>query len=185
MPADSIETVTPGEGGWCTLCFIVHVTGGPPPPDPVGSSTLEQRLAGIATYRTLGWPLLLHGEDVSLALRPLNAVALVIPAILGTEVTELLVQRRCSPSVLVHPALPAHRIILASDPYPVPLGWPTAVHQITATLPLPPTMTTHGPVLWLRAPEPNGQRLCREFDVFAALHTASREPPPGSSPMHF
>jgi hypothetical protein len=34
-------------------------------------------------------------------------------------------------------------------------------------------------------PELNALPLCREFNVFAALHTALREPPPDSGPMHF
>jgi hypothetical protein len=129
----------------------------------------------VAGYRKLGWPLILRGADVSLALDPLNAVALVLPALVGTEVTEILARRRCAPAVLSHPALPTHRIILATDPYPVALGWPPGVHQLTGTVPLPPTTTAYGPVCWVRPPEPDTLRLCREFDVFAALHTALRQ----------
>ncbi|MGH3794305.1 MAG: hypothetical protein ACRDSP_05400 [Pseudonocardiaceae bacterium] len=83
------------------------------------------------------------------------------------------------------PHLPAHRIILCGDPYPVPLGWPTAVHRVTGTVALPPTVTAHGPVFWVRPPEPHALHLCREFDVCAALYAALRDPPPASSPAHF
>lgn len=140
------------------------------------------RASAVATYRELGWPLLLHGDDVSLALQPLGVVALVLPVLLGTEVTEILIRRHCSPAVLAHPQLPAHRVILAGDPDAVPLGWPTGVHRVSDTLLLPPTVTARGPVLWVRPPEPNALRLCREFDVCAAVHTALRNQPPCDPP---
>ncbi|MPZ67659.1 MAG: hypothetical protein GEU83_19925 [Pseudonocardiaceae bacterium] len=186
MGADHIETASPDEGSWCEMCFVVHVTGGPPAPDTTTTTTTTGSTAGrtsaVATYRTLRWPLLLHGDDVSLALGPLGAVALVLPALLGTEVTEILIRRRCAPAVLAHPHLPAHRIILASDKDSVPLGWPTGVHRASDTLLLPPSVTDRGPVFWVRPPEPNAPRLCREFDVFAALHTALRPNPPCDPP---
>lgn len=153
--------------------------------DTAGTSTVAGRVSAVAGYRKLGWPIILRGEDMSLDMDTLDAVALVIPAVLGTEVSEILVRRRCPPAVLAHPSLPAHRIILAGERYPVPLTWPPGVHRVTGTVLLPPTVTTHGPVFWVYPPEPNALKLCREFDVCAALHTALSDPPPSSSPTHF
>lgn len=173
IPADRIETTVPEKVGcWCQTCLIVHTTGDPPAPAATSATSAEGRASAVTDYRKLGWPLLLHDEGVYLALQSLDAVALVLPALLSTEVTDILVRRRCAPAVLVHPQLPAHRVILASDPYSVPLGWPTGVHRIDDALMLPPTLTARGPALWVRPPEPTAPRLCREFDVFAALHTA-------------
>ncbi|MGH8881094.1 MAG: hypothetical protein ACRD0P_27690, partial [Stackebrandtia sp.] len=56
--------------------------------------------AGLA-YRQLGWPVVLRGDNVSLNLDlDVDAVALVLPATLGMEVTDVLVRRRCPPAVL-------------------------------------------------------------------------------------
>ncbi len=182
MRADHIETATPDEGDWCEMCFVVHVTGDRPAPDTTRTSSEAERASAVATYRELGWPLLLRGQDVSLALEPLGVVALVLPVLLGAEVTEILIRRRCSPAVLANPQLPAHRVILAGDPDTVPLGWPTGVHRVSDTLLLPPTVTARGPVFWVRPPEPNALRLCREFDVFAAVQAALRHQPPCDPP---
>ncbi len=56
----------------------------------------------------------------------------------------------------------------------MPLGWPTGVNRVTGIVALPPTVTADGPVCWVHPPQLNTLRLCREFDVFAALHTALR-----------
>jgi hypothetical protein len=80
--------------------------------------------------------------------------------------------------------LPAQRVFLAGERYGVALGWPAGVHRVTGTLLLPPAVTAHGLVRWVRPPQPHALRLCREIEVCAALMTAVREPPP-SSPTHF
>ncbi|MGH3907803.1 MAG: hypothetical protein ACRDTE_27030 [Pseudonocardiaceae bacterium] len=132
--------------------------------------------AGLA-YRQLGWPVVLRGDNVSLNLDlDVDAVALVLPATLGMEVTDVLVRRRCPPAVLAHPALPAHLIIVAGERFPVPLAWPPGVHRVTGTLLLPPTVTAYGPVQWVRPPQPHALKLCREVDVCAALRTAISDP---------
>lgn len=185
---DEIETVVPGEGEWCTFCFLAHVTGSrrSTSPNSAEISAMAQRQLTVAAYRTLGWPITLHANQVSLNLDlDVDAVALVIPAALATKVAEILVRRHCPPPVLSHPALPTHRIIVAGERFGVPLGWPTGVHRVTGTLALPPTVTAHGPVRWVRPPQPHALQLCREFDVCAALHTTFSDPPCTSSPMHF
>ena len=180
-----IETVAPGEGVWCTSCFTAHVTGSAAAPDAAGESETSGRVAAVVAYRELGWPVTVRGEQVSLNLDlDLDAVTLVIPTVLAARVAEILVGRRSPPAVLAHPALPGHRVIVAGERYGVALGWPVGVHRVTGTLLLPPTVTAHGPLRWVRPPQPYTLRLCREIDVCAALNTALREPPP-SSPSVF
>ncbi len=143
------------------------------------------RVAAALAYRELGWPVTLRGEQVSLNLDlDLDAVALVIPAVLAAQVAEILTGRHCPPPVLAHPVLSAHRVLVAGERYPVALAWPAGVHRVTGTLLLPATVTVHGPVRWVRPPQPHALKLCREFDVCAALCAASPDPPL-SSPSHF
>lgn len=194
---DHLETVRPGQGRWCTPCFVTHVTGGPPatpcapPPDPATRSitgmgvtgtevdTVAGRLLVGVAYQRLGWPVRLHSHEVSLDLdRDVDAVGFIMPAVLASEVAEILARRRCPPPVLVHPAVPDHRVIVAGERFSVPLGWPTGVYRFTGTLPLPPTVTAYGPVCWVRPPRPDALRLCREVDVVAALRTALNAPSP-------
>lgn len=133
IPAAHIETVPPGEGVWCTLCFVCHVTGSPPTQGAIGSGS-EPTLV-VPGYRELGWPVTVRGDQISLNLDlDLDAVALVIPALLGTEVAEILTRRHCPAAVLAHPALPAHRIIIAGERFGIPLSWPAGVHRVTGTL---------------------------------------------------
>ncbi|MGH3533465.1 MAG: hypothetical protein ACRDQG_01950 [Pseudonocardiaceae bacterium] len=185
---EEMHTVPPGQTHWCPRCFLAHLTTpATPDPDPGawGSCTVGQPMAAVAGYRKLGWPILLRGEDVVLDLDTLGAVAVITPTSLATLVCALLTRRRCPPTVLAHPALPHHQVLLAGERYPVPLGWPPEVHRITGTLPLPPTLTARGPVCWIHCPQPTGLRLCREFDVVAALHATGHDPPPACGPFHF
>ncbi|MGH4011791.1 MAG: hypothetical protein ACRDTH_27125 [Pseudonocardiaceae bacterium] len=105
--------------------------------------------------------------------------ALTIPIPLCTTVTEILTQRRCTPPVLAHPSTPDHRIVLTGERYGVTLPWPPQVHQVTGVVLLPPTVTPHGPITWVRPPEEDSLRLCREIDLFGALRTALNNPPGG------
>lgn len=141
--------------------------------------TTNKHLAAGLAYRYLGWPVALHAGEISLDLElDVDAVALLIPTPLITTVTDTLIRRRCPPPVLAHPALPTHRAIVAGERYGVPLAWPPDVHRITTSLLLPPTITAHGPLFWIRPPAPHALQLCREIDVFIALRTALTTPPP-------
>ena len=172
-------------GVWSTLCFVVHVTGVGPASDAAGEPDTSARVGAVLAYRELGWPVTVRGEQVSLNLDlDLDAVAVVIPTGLAERVVQILAGRRCPPTVLAHPALATHRVIVAGERYGVPLGWPAGVHRVTGTLLLPPSTTIHGPVQWVRPPQQHALQLCREIDVCAALATVLREPPP-STPSHF
>jgi hypothetical protein len=89
--------------------------------------------------------------------------------VLSTEVIQLLTARHCDPAVLAHPDTPEHHLILTGERFPAPLPWPPGAHQITGTLTLPPTITPHGPITWIRSPHQDSLHLSREIDVFGAL----------------
>ncbi|MGH4009973.1 MAG: hypothetical protein ACRDTH_17780 [Pseudonocardiaceae bacterium] len=171
-----IETVTPGQDMPCRLCVVNHVTstastGEPPGVNPNGADT-----AGGGTSREWGWPVTCHRDQTRLSLHH-DVSALAIPIPLCTTVTEILTQRRCAPPVLAHPYTPDHRIVLTGQRYDVTLPWPHQVHRVAGVLLLPPTMTPRGPITWIRPPERNSLRLCREIDLFGALRTALKDRP--------
>lgn len=174
LPVEQIIAVDPGERGGedlCVQCFTIHTTGGPPAPvpgtGPFSTPTIGGRAEAAREYVRLGWPLLLCGGEIRLDLA--GRVAIALPVLTATDVTELLVQRRCAPAVLAHPAIPSHRVILASDRDALPLAWPPAVRRLTTSIALPPTVTPEGQVLWARPPEIGSPTLCRESDVITAL----------------
>lgn len=199
---DDVEQVTPGEGAPCPLCMVSHVGTLAPdtlppdtlPPDMLPPDTLPDSngpsadpdagpAAAAATYREWGWPVLLRGEQVWLAVGT-EATALLIPTALATRAATILTERRCPPAMLTHPYSPEHQVLLAGEPYGVPLPWPAGVHRVATSVLLPPTTTPRGPLTWSRAPLPNTLTLCREIDVLAAVRTALAEPPP-SGPADF
>jgi hypothetical protein len=184
---EDVEQVTPGEGAPCPLCTVSHIGTLPAeaPPNVTGpaSDVSAGPAAAAATYREWGWPVLLRRDQLWLALGTESA-ALMIPAALATRVAAILTDRRCPPAMLTHPYAPEHQVLVAGEPYGVPLPWPPGVHPVATSLLLPPTMTPRGPLTWTRAPLPNALALCREIDVLAALRTALDEPPP-SAPTSF
>jgi hypothetical protein len=183
---NDLETVTPGQGMPCTVCVVNHTVTHATPigGSPVGGAGCARAglAVGGACYQQWEWPVTLLRDQVRLSLHR-EVSALAIPILLCTEVTEVLLRRRCAPPVLAHPYLPEHRIVLAGERYGVRLPWPGQVHRITGVLLLPPTVTPRGPIIWTRAPHENSLRLCREIDLFGALRTtlsdsASGDPPP-------
>lgn len=175
LDADQIETVTPGEGAPCTLCLVIHIsnTPAPPPTAPPQDDPEPGLRAAVTEYRSWNWPFTLRGDQIWLRLDA-QAVALIIPAALATDVTAILTTRRCPAPVLVHPHIPSHRIILGSEPYGVPLPWPPRVQKAIGSLLLPPTSTSRGSVSWTQRPNAHALSLCREIDIFSALHTLGK-----------
>ncbi|MGH3917040.1 MAG: hypothetical protein ACRDTC_27055 [Pseudonocardiaceae bacterium] len=141
-----------------------------PPPHPETTDTDADPLIATADYRSWGWPITLHHDQTWLNLNR-DAVALIIPTPLVTEVTTVLTLRRCPPAVLAHPYTPGHQVFLTDEPYGVALPCPPRVHRVTATVLLPPTVTPRGPVTWIHPPQANSLRFCREIDLFGALRT--------------
>ena len=124
--------------------------------------------------------MILHSDQVRLSLsRDVSALAIPIP--LGTEVTQILHQRRSAPSVLAHPYTPEYQIMLTGERYGVTLPWPHQVHQVTGVLLLPPTVIPRGPITWIHPPQADSLRLCREIDLFGALRTALGGSPPADT----
>ncbi|MGH3697521.1 MAG: hypothetical protein ACRDRX_26670 [Pseudonocardiaceae bacterium] len=189
---DQVETVTPGHGMPCTRCVLSHVStdGTQTTEDPTAAPALPSQdsvdvtpLTAATCYQAWGWPVSLRRDHVWLHLGG-HTVALVIPMPLAPQVVAILRQRRCSPPVLAHPYVPEHYVLLAGERYGVSLPWPPGIHRVTATLLLPPTITSRGPITWIHPPEPDALQLCREIDVVAAVRTALSSPPPSSRPAH-
>jgi len=179
---DLAEAVAPGHGTPCPLCAISHTSPTPSIPavtSPTAKATTSDRGAQAATvaYQGWGWPVTRHRNQVWLTLEP-HAVALIIPTPLSAPVTTLLHQQRCPPLVLTHPDTPEHHILIAGQRTETPPPWPPTVHRLTGLFPLPPTPTPHGPVTWAYPPEATALWRCREIEVFAALRTLLRDPPP-------
>lgn len=166
-----IEIVNPGQGMPCTACVLNHVAG-TSAERPAGSADRADSagLMGGTTYRAWGWPVAHHRDRVRLCLHH-NVSAIAIPILAGTEIIQILIARRCVPPVMAHPSYPEHHILLAGERYGVTLPWPVGVHPVTGAVSLPPSLTRGGPVLWIRPPQADSLRLCREIDIFAALRT--------------
>ncbi|MFY9807180.1 MAG: hypothetical protein WAK86_07910 [Pseudonocardiaceae bacterium] len=165
-----IDTVTFSPGMPCTLCLLHHITATAPAVGPPvdGPDNDDAGLINEATYQAWDWPVTQHRDQIRLRL-DCDISALAIPIPLSTEVIQLLTARHCDPAALAHPDTPEHHLILTGEKFPTPLPWPPGVHQITDTLTLPPTTTTHGPITWIRHPHQDSLHLSREIDVFAAL----------------
>ncbi|MGH3813153.1 MAG: hypothetical protein ACRDUV_11950 [Pseudonocardiaceae bacterium] len=182
LPPEDIEQVSVGEGMPCTLCAVSQVSVLPPDETLPDAENLTPGLGAgpseaAAVYDGWGWPVTLRRDQVWLALGS-EAVALMMPVALAARVATVLTRRRCPPATLTHPYAPEHRVLLAGEPFPVPLPWPPKVHRVTTNLLLPPTMTPRGPLTWARSPHPTALALCREIDVLAALRTVQDRPPP-------
>ncbi|MGH3770030.1 MAG: hypothetical protein ACRDRW_01285 [Pseudonocardiaceae bacterium] len=180
---DLVETVSPGQGIPCALCMInrrrrASTPPAPATPSPAGRiSRTTDPLTAAGCYRAWGWPVTLRGDQAWLDLEP-DTVALTIPAPLATHATRILTQWDCPPpALMIHPDAPEHRVILATERHSMAPPYPRSVHRSTGALPLPPTVTPRGPLTWVHPPQAGPLRLCREFEVFAALRTALRDPP--------
>ncbi|MGH3994235.1 MAG: hypothetical protein ACRDSN_17455 [Pseudonocardiaceae bacterium] len=72
--------------------------------------------AAAGCYRAWGWPVTTRRDQVLLALDH-DAVALLIPTALASQVQTMLVARQCPAPVLAHPDAPGHRVFLAGEPF--------------------------------------------------------------------
>lgn len=145
------------------------------PPVGVPAADHPESIAAAAdSYRLWGWPVSLRGDQVSLSLDR-DVVAVIAPASLANKVQAILTERRCPAGLLTHPCAPEHRVLLAGEPYGVPLPWPSVVDLACGSLLLPPPMTPRGPVTWTDFPDRNALTLCREIDLFAAVRTLLRD----------
>ncbi len=183
LDLDEIEAGC-GQGMPCTMCLLNQVSATTPAVQAPGSSPANPaaELLGAGAYQAWGWPVTQHHDQIRLSLRgDVSAIAIPIP--LSTELTQLLATRYCAPAVLAHPHAPDHRIVLTGQRYGVALPWPLGVHHVTGVLLLPPTITPRGPITWTQPPCRDSLRLSREIDVFGALRTVLRNPPPGEDPL--
>ncbi|MGH4017948.1 MAG: hypothetical protein ACRDT0_01615, partial [Pseudonocardiaceae bacterium] len=171
-----------------TVCLLIRSSSTLEPPVALPGESLPEVTgvphevgAAAGCYRAWGWPVTTRRDQVLLALDG-HAVALLIPTTLATQLEAILATRHCPAPVLAHPDAPGHRVFLAGEPFGAELPWPPGVQPVTGSLPLPPTVTPHGPVRWAQPPRPDALRMqCREIDLLSAACTALR-PAPVSRP---
>ncbi|MDQ4010425.1 MAG: hypothetical protein M3228_06955 [Actinomycetota bacterium] len=154
-----LETVEPGQGVPCSMCVLQH------------AATTTQ--APRTNYSSLGWPVHVHGDQLVLPLGHC-ATAQILPVDLAAAITPILAALDRPVPVLLHPDAPGCGVVIAGEPYGVPLPWPETVQVVTGMLALPPSRTPHGPVRWYQQAPCDPLASCREIDVFAAMRTAGR-----------
>lgn len=100
------------------------------------------------------------------------ATAQIVPVDLAEAIMPILTALDRPAPALLHPDAPGCGVVIAGEPYGVPLPWPEAVQVVTGMLALPPSLTPHGPVRWYRQAPDHPLATCREIDIFAAVRTA-------------
>ncbi|MGH3777374.1 MAG: hypothetical protein ACRDRR_16880 [Pseudonocardiaceae bacterium] len=161
-----LETVEPGQGTPCSMCVRQQAATIQPP------TTAATRLDSTA-YCALGWPVHVQGDHVVLPLGNC-ATAQIVPVDLAEAMTPILIALDRPAPVLLHPDAPGCGVIIAGEPYGVPLPWPDAVQVVTGVLALPPSRTPNGPVYWYGQAPIHPLATCREIDIFAAARTAAK-----------
>lgn len=174
---EKIETAELGSGMPCSMCLILRAaTEKPVSPVgelPVPGATPIHRRASPEGYAALGWPVTVRGDQVLLTLDG-DVTALVLPTTLAVQTMQVLIGHARPAPILTHPDAPERRILIACEPYGIPLPWPDEVQVVTGQLPLPPTVTPRGVVAWTHLPDGHPLTFCREIDLLGAVHTARR-----------
>ncbi|MGH3815123.1 MAG: hypothetical protein ACRDUV_22205, partial [Pseudonocardiaceae bacterium] len=176
LSPQNLETVEPGQGTPCSMCVRQQAA-------TIQAPTTEEaaapQLAGPSTgldgtaYCALGWPVRLQDEHVVLPLGHC-ATAQIVPMDLVEAITPILTALDRPAPVMLHPDAPGCGVVIAGEPYGVPLPWPDAVQVVTGMLALPPSETPHGPVRWYGQAPAHPLATCREIDIFAAVRTAGQ-----------
>lgn len=177
LAMEQTEVADQGSGVPCSICLILRAAAENPvtPVDglPLAGPTPTHRRANPEGYAALGWPVTVRGDQVLLNLDG-DVTALILPVSLAEQVVHVLITQARPAPVLTHPDAPEHRILIAGEPYGIPLPWPEEVRVATGHLPLPPTVTPRGAVTWAHLPDGHSLSFCREIDLSGALHTALR-----------
>lgn len=177
--SDAVEQVELGTGLPCSACLTLRVltadpvTPGPDTP-PVELIPYAQR-ATPAGYAALEWPVRVRGEQVSVRLGT-AVVAFLIPTELAERSVAVLADRQRPAPVLAHLHHPGHRIVLAVEPFGVPLPLPAGVRALHGELPLPAGPDARGLVRWTALPGEHPTDLAREIDLCAVLRTLAGVP---------
>jgi hypothetical protein len=108
-----LETVESGQGVPCPMCVMQHC-----PTMQVPRSETD--------YSSLGWPVHVQGDQVMLPLGHC-ATAQIVPVELAVAITPILAALDRPVPVLVHPDAPGCGVVIAGEPYGVPL--PTGINE--------------------------------------------------------
>jgi hypothetical protein len=177
LAMEQTEVTDLGSGMPCSMCLILRAaTEKPVTPVgglPLAGPTPTHRRASPEGYAALGWPVTVRGDQVLLTLDG-DVTALILPVSLAEQVVHVLIAQARPIPVLTHPDTPEHRILIAGEPYGIPLPWPDEVRVATGHLPLPPTVSPRGTVTWAHLPDGHPLSFCREIDLLGAVHTALR-----------
>ena len=152
-----LEAVESGQGVACPMCVLQH-----------GATTQAPR--SKTDYSSQDWPVQMQGEQLVLPLGHC-ATAHLLPMDLAAAITPILAALDRPVPVLIHPDAPGCGVVIAGEPYGVPLPWPETA-QVVGMLPLPPSRTPHGPVHWYQDAPHHPLTTCREIDVFSAMRAA-------------
>jgi hypothetical protein len=177
LAMEQTEVADLGSGMPCSMCLILRAATEKPVTPVSGLSlagpTPTHRRTSPEGYAALGWPVTVRGDQVLLTLNG-DVTALILPVSLAEQVVHVLIAQARPAPVLTHPDAPEHRILIAGEPYGIPLPWPDGVRAATGHLPLPPTVTPRGAVTWAHLPDGHPLSFCREIDLLGAIHTALR-----------
>ncbi len=175
MAREQLEVAELGSGVPCSLCLILRAATEQPvtPARELSAAgpTPTHRRVSPEGYAALGWPVTLRGDQVSLTLDG-EVTALVLPTALAEQTMQVLIAHARPAPVLTHPDAPEHRVLIAGEPYGIPLPWPDEAQVVTGHLALPPTVTPRGAVTWAHLPDGHALTLCREIDLIGAIYTA-------------
>lgn len=119
-----LEAVESGQGVPCSMCVRQH-------------SATTQAPRSETDYSSLDWPVQLHGDQLVLPLGHC-ATAHIVPMDLVAAITPILAALDRPVPVLIHPDAPGCGLVIAGEPYGVPLPWPATVQVVSGMLPLPP-----------------------------------------------
>jgi hypothetical protein len=174
---EQTEVADQGSGVPCSMCLILRAAAEKPVTPvgelPLAGSTPIHRRASPEGYAALGWPVPVRANQVLLTLNG-DVTGLILPVSLAEQVAHILIAQARPAPVLTHPDAPEHRILIAGEPYGIPLPWPDEIQAATGNLPLPPTVTPRGAVTWVHLPDGHPLSFCWEIDLLGAVHNALR-----------
>lgn len=157
---------------------VVSISKHDPGFDVSPNARFDPELDTAEAYATLlGWPVRAEGQAVLLAMT-CGLTALAIPRASAAEVTPLLKLRDSAGPVLALPLDTVQWVFLAEGNGLVPAQEHAPLGgrylRPPTQIPLPPSVTPHGPVKWVIAPDLSRRWLPTLAAVICAARTVAR-----------